>query len=348
MSGLPSLTAIVLCRNEKEFIGRCLSSVVANDYPSEQLEILVVDGMSDDGTREIVAEFESRYSFVRLIDNEERLTPFAMNTGIKNASGELIMVMSGHATYEKDYIRKCAEASERYGAESVVGSWKVVPRERNAVARAIARVMSDSFGVGNATYRTGASEDPVWVDTGAYGCYRRSVFDAIGLFNERLTRGQDMELNVRLRKAGGRILLVPDAIVNYYARTDLKTFCVHNFRNGVWAIRPFLFTDVLPVSWRHLVPLVFVATLVGSALLALVSPVGFWLLAGVAGTYALANLGASLRAAIADGSVAFLFLGPVAFACLHLPYGLGSLWGLITALGTREFWQKLTSFGWST
>ena len=102
------------------------------------------------------------------------------------------------------------------------------------------------------------TDEPKWVDTVFGGCYRREVFDRVGLFNENLVRGQDMEFNLRLKKAGGKTLLVPDIVSYYYARSDIKSFWKHNFTNGVWAILPFLYSPIMPVSWRHLVPLIFV------------------------------------------------------------------------------------------
>ena len=230
MSDYPLVSAIVLCRNEEKFIGKCLDSIIANDYPKERLEVLVVDGMSEDRTREIVKKHKKEHQFIRLIDNSKKLTPYAFNEGIRNSNGELVMIMSAHASYGKDYIKKCVSASHKYNADNVVGIWKILPRGDGLIDKAIVLALSSSFGVGNAKYRTKGSEkkkEAEYVDTGAYGCYKKSVFENVGLFNENLSRGQDMEFNLRLKMAGGKTILVPDALVYYSARSDFYTFCKH-------------------------------------------------------------------------------------------------------------------------
>jgi len=326
---LPSVSIIIPCRNEEKFIGICLESILANDYPKERLEVLVVDGMSEDGTRAILNEYTRQYPFIKVVNNRKRITPVAFNIGIKHARGDLIMIMSAHATFAADAIGKFAEYSSRYNADNVGGICKIYPRNNNFIANTIVHALSHKFGVGGALYRTGGSKQPRWVDTAAYGCYKREVFEKIGVFNEKLLHSQDMEFNLRLKNTGGKTLLVPDIVINYYARSDFASFCRHNFRNGLWVILPFLYSDIMPVSWRHLVPLAFVLGLIGSAALALLWPIGLWLLMGIAGAYGTTNLAASAHVAIREGDIRYLLVMPVVFASLHLGYGMGSLWGLV-------------------
>ncbi len=298
-SNYPLVSAIVLCRNEEKFIDKCLDSIIANDYPKEKLEILVVDGMSEDRTREIVEKYRKDYQFIKLINNSKKLTPFAFNEGIRNSNGELVMIMSAHATYGTDYIKKCVSASHKYNAENVVGIWKILPRGDGFIDKAIVLALSSSFGVGNAKYRTASDKkkEAEYVDTGAYGCYKKSVFENVGLFNENLSRGQDMEFNLRLKMAGGKTILVPDAVVYYSARSDFNSFCKHNFRNGVWALLPFQYSSALPVSSRHLVPLAFVSSLIISGMLTLFLPNFFWLFLFIISSYSLCNIYFSARIA---------------------------------------------------
>ncbi len=331
-NNLPLVSIIIPCRNEEKFINKCLESIMANDYPKDRLEILVVDGMSEDRTRKIMERYTQQYSFIRLLDNPKKITPCAFNMGIKHANGEFIMIMSAHAACKRDYILKCIKNSQKYNADNVGGMWRIVPRDNNLVGKAITLVLSHPFGVGNAYYRIDYSKEPRWVDTAAYGCYRRDVFKKIGFFNEKLIHSQDMDFNLRLKRAGGKTLLVPDAIVYYYARSDFKSFCKHNFRNGVWAIYPMKYVKHMPVSYRHLIPLVFVSSLVGSAIFSSFSVVFLWLFLFIVGSYSLANFYFSCKTAFREKNFRYLFIIPIMFASFHIGYGLGSIWGAIKLL----------------
>jgi glycosyltransferase involved in cell wall biosynthesis len=340
--GLPQVSLIILCRNEETFIRRCLDSVIANEYPKDKLEVLVVDGMSSDKTREIIREYEHRYSYIRMINNYKKFIPFAYNEGIKHSSGELVMIMSAHAFYADDYIRKCVEASLKYDVDNVVGSWRILPRRKSLMAKALVTVLSSPFGVGNARYRTrsNAKKNVEYVDTGAYGCYKRNVFEKIGLYNENLIRGEDMEFNLRLKRAGGKTLLIPDAVVFYFARTGLKSFCRHNFKNGLWALLPFKYASGVPVSWRHLVPLFFVGSLIILMVLSLFSNIYFWFFLSIVVLYLLLGISFSLKTAIQEKQWKDVFILPVAFGTLHISYGLGSLVGLLNVIFSTRFWEK--------
>ena len=335
----PFVSVVIPCRNEARFIGACLDSILGNDYPKDRLEVLVVDGMSQDGTSEIVKEYAKRYSCIRLLDNPKRITPAALNIGIARSSGEIIMRMDVHARVGTTYISRCVQALEDYRADNVGGIMRTHPRQETPIAKAIASSLSHPFGVGNSYFRI-SSKEPRWVDTIFGGCYRREVFDKVGLFNEGLARGQDLEFNLRLRKAGGRTLLVPDIVSYYYARSDMKSFWQHNWKNGVWAILPFLYSTIMPVRWRHLVPLAFVLGLLGSVVVATVHPAGLWVLGGIAGTYAIGNVAASVQVTLREKDVRYLVAMPVVFASLHVAYGLGSLWGLVKVFVCTVFKSK--------
>jgi len=339
---LEFISILIPCRNEERFIGDCLNSVIANDYPKDRLEVLVIDGMSEDGTREVIAGYAEQYPWIKIIENPKLITPVALNLGIKQAKGQVILWMSAHNRYEKDYVSRSVECLEKFGADNVGGIMKTLPREDTFTGRAIVASLSHRFGVGNSYFRVQASE-PKWVDTVFGGCYRREVFDRVGLFNENLVRGQDMEFNLRLKKAGGKTLLVPEIVSYYYARSDIKSFWKHNFTNGVWAILPFLHSPIMPVSWRHLVPLLFVASLLGSAFLGLFWTPFFYLFLFILGFYGLANLGASLRIALERRNIRYMITMPFIFGILHFSYGLGSLLGVFKILGSARFWRNYLS-----
>ena len=214
----PLVSIIIPCRNEEKFIARCLNSVLGQDYPKDKIEILTVDGRSDDGTKQMIKKYIQQYPFIKLLDNPKRVTPAAFNIGIKNSYGELIIIMGAHSIYEKNYISKCVEHLKKYHADNVGGIWKIMPAKNTLINKAIVFASGSAFGAGNAYYRKGYSKGVKWVDTVFGGCYKKEVFEKIGLFNENLKRNQDLEFNLRLRKAGGKILLCPDIII-YYRQT---------------------------------------------------------------------------------------------------------------------------------
>jgi len=342
MLKLVLVSIIIPCLNEEKFIDKCLDSVIANDYPKDKLEILVVDGMSDDGTRKIVEKYVQQYLFIRILDNPKRITPCALNTGIKHAKGGIVMRMDAHTTYEKDYISKCIEYLGEYNADNVGGVWKTVPRDNTLTGKAIVLSLSHPFGIGNAYYRF-ISKEPRWVDTVPFFCCRKTVFEKIGLLNQDLSRGQDMEFSLRMKKAGLRILLVPEIISYYYARSDFKSFCKHNFKNGIWALYPFKFVKHMPVSLRHLIPLVFVLGLIGLGILSFFFAIFLWSFGFVLCSYVLTNLYFSTKIVLKERDARLLFILPIMFVALHGGYGLGSLWGLLKVSISKQFWRNLKS-----
>ena len=172
----PLVTVIVPCRNEGKWIGQCLQSILDNDYPADCLEVLVVDGMSNDETRQVIESFAAKHSKLRLVNNEKRITPAAMNLGIAAAGGSVIVRMDAHVEYPTHYISSLVKLLEQSGADNVGGVCQTLPAGDSAVAKAVALGMSHPLGVGNSHFRIGAAEDR-WVDTVPFGCYRREVFE---------------------------------------------------------------------------------------------------------------------------------------------------------------------------
>lgn len=330
MSEYPLVSIIIPCRNEEKFIGKCLDSVIANDYPKDRLEVLVVDGMSEDGTRRVVAGYTQEHPFIRLLNNAKKHATAAFNIGVKCAKGEVIMIMGAHATYDKGYISNSVKFLYEYDADNVGGVCRILPRDNTLIGRSIAAALASPLGSGNAYTKIG-SKGPRWVDTVFGGCYKKEVFEKIGLFNEALTRSQDIEFNLRLKKRGGKILLVPEIKWYYYVRSGLKEFSEHNFDDGFWTFYPLKFGS-RTFYWRHLVPLVFVLSLLASAVLAAFSSLFLWLFLGILSAYALANMGSSIHIAIKEKSFKYLPTVPLAFVARHIPYGLGGLYGLLKVL----------------
>ncbi len=330
---LPFVSIIIPCRNEEKYIGKCLDSIVSQDYPKEKMEVSVINGASEDKTKEIIQSYTEKYPYIKLLENPKKYTPFGLNIGLKTAGGEVIIRMDSHAGYQMDYISKCVKYLRESGADNIGGVIKTLPAKDTIFAKAIALVLSHPFGVGGSHFRLG-SQKPKFVDTVFGGCYRKEIFSKVGFFNEKLIRSQDLEFNKRLKKAGGKILLVPEIVAFYYPQADFKNFLKHNFNDGVWLTYPLKF-GIRIFSLRHLVPLVFVLILLVLAVLGVFVSIFFRALFNIIFcTYLLLSIYFSLKISQKEKNLWYLGLMPIAFSIRHFGYGLGSLWGLIT------LWRK--------
>ena len=321
------LSIIIPCRNEERHIGRCLESLLASDYDSRLLEIVVVDGMSTDRTREIVQDFSRVHPEVRLLDNPTGLKPTALNIGIANTTADIVMRIDAHAEYARDYIPILVRGLELYRADNI-GGIRTTDPGRTTWSRAIAQAVSHPFAAGNALYRTGvAGQRPRKVDTVFCGCYRREVFHRIGLFNEKLIRAQDREFNQRLRAHGGKIVLVPQAHCTYFPRTDFRQYARWTYEGSRWLFSSQRFTTTKMTSWRNWIPGLFVLWHAVALLAVPLSPA--WGLAAAAPLLAYwgLNVFVSLRTAVAERSLAMFFPLVLLFATTHYSYGLGSVIG---------------------
>jgi GT2 family glycosyltransferase len=324
MTIFPRVTVIVPCRNEERHLAACLDSILATAYPHDRLEILVVDGASRDGTRAIADRYASHS--VRVLSNPAGTAPAGMNLGIQHAAGDVIARMDAHASYPAEYLPRLVEALDLTGADNVGGVLETLPASRNVVARAIAAACSHPFGVGNSQFRIGATTNR-WVDTVAFGCWKRSLFNWLGMFDEELVRNQDDELNHRLLARGGRILLVPAVTAQYFARETLGQVARMFYQYGHY--KPLVAKKVGRVmTLRQLAP---PALTLGLLITAAFAP--FLALARVMGgtlavVYGGAVLAAALRLVPRLGFGAALTTAAV-FPIMHLSYGWGFLTGLI-------------------
>ena len=331
---LPKVSIIIPARNEEKFIKRCVESFLNCDYPGELIEVIVVDGMSEDRTREIVTEISERDDRVLLVDNERKITPVAMNLGIKASKGGYIFFSGAHSEMPSDYVSKCIKHAIKSGADNVGGVMKTEPRVKSAVGIAISKVLSSPLGVGGAKFRTGVSK-PTEVDTVPFGCYKREVFDRIGYFNEKLVRNQDIEFNLRLKRAGGKIILFPDIKLTYYSRSTFKELWKNNFGNGFWVIAAKRYAKV-PYSRRHLVPLAFVLFLLLGPIISLVASFFSFIYISLLAIYFVAVILFSLAHAMETKRQDVFFASILTYPVLHISYGVGSLLGFLLFL----FWGK--------
>jgi GT2 family glycosyltransferase len=325
----PILSVIIPCRNESRFIAKCLDSVLTNGYPVDHLEILVVDGMSDDGTREIAQNYAERYKQVRVLSNPCKVIPCAVNIGVREAKGDIFMRVDAHTILDKEYIARCTRVLTEYGADDVGGKLRIVARDNTFVGRAIMKALTHRVGVGNLRYRFSELENPEVVDTVPFFCCRREVFERIGPFNEKLSRVEDVEFKRRLIRAGGRIMLAPGAIAVYQARSDLKAFWKHNLSDGMWVTLGFARSELMPVPWRHLAPPALVGTLVCLGLGGIWSKTSLTIFLAIFACYFLTLLAVSLKKAAIDKDWSSCLLLPFVTLSMHFMRGFGSLWGVL-------------------
>jgi glycosyltransferase involved in cell wall biosynthesis len=330
-----SFVSVVLpCRNEQKLIASCLDSILQNDFPRDKLEVLVVDGMSEDGTRGILEQYSRDQPVIRVLDNPGKYTPFALNLGIKNARGGIIIRMDAHAKYPQNYISALVEHLIHSGADNVGGVWMTMPSRSAIFPETIALATSLPFGIGNAWYRIGTDENRE-VDTVPFGCFKRELFDRIGYFDEELIRNQDDEFNSRIRKNGGRILLVPSIKIEYYARGTLGSFTRMLFQYGLYKPLVSLKMGKLTTA-RQLAPPLFMLYLVILAVFFFVQPsvpAIFVLIPGL--LYLLFSLSVAFRNGIIKHRPAFVFSLPVVFFLAHISYGTGYLLGILKILFVR-------------
>jgi len=326
---MPYISIVIPVLNEEKYISSCLDSILESDYAHEKIEIFVVDGMSEDSTREIVQEYHSKYLFINTIENKQRHTPIGMNLGIKASCGDYVFILSAHADYDRDYFKDLIENIVKLNADCVGGVLITDVKNQNTKSFSIKEVLMHKFGVGNALFRTGCDE-VTKVDTVAFGCYRKSVFEKYGLFDEKLIRNQDIEMNKRIIHAGGKIYLIPDVKCIYYARENFTALAENQYQNGFWNMLTAYYTKTFnSLSLRHFVPLIFVLSLLFPLLLSLVFPKVLWIAFISLVSYFSLVIIISIKLKNSFNSLGYLIMS---FLTLHLSYGLGSLIGIFTVI----------------
>lgn len=314
--------------NEEKYIAGCIESILSQDFSKDDMEILFVDGMSTDRTRGIVQSYSEKYPIIHLLDNPKKIVPCAMNIGIKAAKGEIIIRLDGHALYPSNYF---SELVRWHGllpdTWNVGGLCDTRVVNSNNVSEAIAKVMSDRFGVGNSTFRTGSDKEYLEVDTVPFGAYKSFVFEKIGLYNEKLVRVQDIELNKRIKHAGGKIYLVPSIHCTYIPRDNYRAFYKNRYQTGYWVIKTCFITKTTKnLGLRHFIPACFVLSLIIPLLLGLM----WWPFALISVLIAIVYAGVMLMRSIQindEKTTAWSLFK--AFCCIHVSYGLGSIKALL-------------------
>lgn len=314
------------CRNEADAITECLQSILAQEPPEGGFEVLVADGMSTDGTRELLDEIAANFPQIRVLNNPGRIVSTGLNAAIRAARGNIIIRMDAHTTYAADYIRQCLEVMQETGADNVGGPMRT--RAETMLEQAIRAVFHSRFAVGGALSHNVEYEG--WVDTVIYGCWKKSTFREVGGFDEELVRNQDDEHNLRLNRNGYRVYQSPRIRSWYRVRGSLSSLFRQYMQYGYWKIL-VIQKHGAPASWRHVVPGLFLAVTTGLGLWGCGWPPALWAALGLLGAYLLVVLVVSAFTA-ARSKWKLLPLLPVVFGCFHFGYGYGFL------RGVWDFW----------
>lgn len=323
MNGEDIVTVIIPVRNESNYIGRCLQSIMEQDYPIEKLEIIVIDGMSNDKTQEFVNNYHKMYpDRICLLENPNLTVPFAMNEGIRNAIGKYIIRFDAHSYYPYNYISKCVLTLIETSADNVGGL--AITKGEGIIGNAFAHVLSSKFGVGNSGFRTNVKSG--YTDTVPFGAFKKETFEKYGLYDERLTRNQDYELNYRIRKNGGKIYLNSDIKLVYYCRNTISGILRQSYENGKWNL---ITSKLCPgtMSLRHFAPLIFLLTLIAMPAMISLAPTTQLLFILELVLYLTLDLIFSIKPKLKIRDIVILL---ILFPLFHISYGIGSLMGLVS------------------
>lgn len=317
--------------NEEKYIDKCIQSILHQDYPQNDMEVLFVDGMSQDRTRKIIAEYSSSYPFIKLLNNEKRIVPPAMNIGIRAAKGDIIIRLDAHAIFPENYISELIIALENLKADNVGGVCRTLPVKNTPVCKAIAYVLSSSFGMGNSQFRVGTKKI-VEVDTVPFGCFKRSLFNQVGYFDEDLIRNQDDEFNGRIIKNGGRIYLLPHLVIDYFARDSIKKVWRMFYQYGLF--KPLVNKKLgSPATVRQFFPLFFVLGILLGPLSFLINPIFILIYISVLIFYLFIATIFSIKNTHKIKEILYQVL---AYLTVHLSYGWGYLVGIAKIFTKRK------------
>jgi succinoglycan biosynthesis protein ExoA len=323
------VSIVIPCLNEERFIGKVLESL-AGQYQSGRFEIIIVDGLSVDKTREVIASFSEANPGVHInvIDNPDRHIPKALNLGIDAARGEIIVRMDAHSIPSPGYVRRCVKLLTESDTAVIGMPWKICAGSDSPIARAIALAVAHPFGIGDAKYRLNVSTAE-YVDTVPFGAFKKTLWSRIGGFNEKLLANEDYDFNYRVRKGGGLVLLDAAEHCNYVARATLLDLAKQYWRYGSWKAQ---MVKLQPASlrWRHLVAPAFVVSLALTAVLSLFWPTAMWLFLLAAVSYSLLAFVSSLQLAFSNRDFVLVLLLPLIFISIHLSWGTSFVAGLFT------------------
>ena len=325
----PYLSIIVPCYNEQATIRLLLDAILAQTYPRSRMEVLIADGFSQDKTRDVIAVFQSEHPDLplRILDNERRTIPSALNLAIGAAHGEIIIRLDAHSMPEPDYMARCVQALEDGKGANVGGVWMIRPGAKGWIAESIAAAAAHPLGVGDAMYRLAAKAGPV--DTVPFGAFRRDLIEKIGGFDEALLSNEDYEFNTRVRQSGGVVWIDPQIRSMYFARATLRALTAQYWRYGFWKFKMLRrYPDT--IRWRQALPPTFVLSLIGLLILSFFFPLIKFILILEFLCYLAVLTIAGIYLAFRQRKPLLVLGLPLAIMAMHLSWGSGFLWSIVS------------------
>ncbi len=328
---MPAVSVIVPCYNEEKTIDLLLSAIYAQTWPVGDLEVIIADGLSSDGTRGKIKGFQKAHPdlLIQVVENPKRNIPAALNSALAQAHGEYIVRLDAHSRPDEHYIERCLADLRERQVEMVGGIWKILPGSEGWMARSIASAAAHPFGVGDAQYRF--TNRASLVDTVPFGAYRRDLLEKTGWYDETLLTNEDYEFNTRIRLAGGRIWLNPEIHSIYYARSNLSALAKQYWRYGYWKYQ-MLRRYPRTLRWRQAAPPVFVLSIAALCLLALGWQLARELLQIEIGLYLFVLIVGSLQQARLLRDVRLLAGIPLAIATMHIAWGAGFIGSMVKSV----------------
>lgn len=328
-------TVSIICPvfNEEKFIEDCIISIIEQDYPQDMMEVLFIDGHSTDNTTNIIKRYIKQHSFLKLLDNPERIVPYALNKGLSEAKGEVIMRLDAHCTYPTNYVSELVKYLYQLNADNVGGVWNTQAANDTPICQAIAFASSHPFGVGGSMHKIGTSKI-IETDTVPFGCYKREVFDKTGVFDTDLVRNQDDEFNGRLHNLGGKIYLIPQVIINYTARETLCKMRKMYYQYGLY--KPLVNQKLgSPATVRQFFPLLFLLGLIFGGIGSFLAPFFLNIYTTILMLYLFIGIVVGSMGAIRTHQPLLALLMPYVFFNIHMSYGIGYFVGIINVIRNK-------------
>lgn len=329
-----TLVSVILATlNEAEYIQSCMASLLAQETPGFDLEILAVDGLSTDGTREFLGKTAASDPRVRVYANEKRTSPSAFNLGLAAAQGEYVCIFGAHTVYSKNYISVCLQEIQSRGAVGCGGRVFTQSISNSLEARLVAFALAHPFGSSRKSFRT---QSEGFAHTVNYIVIRKQPLMEIGGYSESLSRNEDNDTNQKLRQTGHKLFCTWKTQCVYHPKSTVRALLSYGYRNGFWNVISFK-NNPASMAARHFVPLVFVVALLGAFLMFAFASLSSRSLKEF-GVLPLAALSILHLGAGTVSSLLILFqrkflgalLLPLVFLGFHFAYGLGSLVALVT------------------
>jgi glycosyltransferase involved in cell wall biosynthesis len=332
---MPKVSVIVPCYNEQSTIRLLLKALLKQTFPRADMEVIIADGISTDGTRDEIAAFQREFPDldVRIMDNTLRSIPSGLNRAIEVSRGDIILRLDAHSKPYPDYIERCVAALEANRGDNVGGVWEIHPSLDTWIAKSIAVAAAHPLGVGDALYRH--AKLAAHVDTVPFGSFRKELIHRIGYFDETLLTNEDYEFNARIRKANGRIWLDPSIRSVYYARSTLMELARQYWRYGYWKWR-MLRRYPNTIRWRQALPPLFVLSLPVLALTSFFIPFTRSVLAGELTAYMIVLLSVGIQTSLQRRNPHLMLGLPMAISVMHISWGSGFIWSILTSRKTKN------------